>query len=352
MSILIFVVCLAVLVGWLEKNWAPRSLNYLHYDGQCDTLLLEPEEAAVWTSTIENRGRWPVLFVRLWDFIPGEATLQAEESWIREHQKHGLTRTYVEDTFLLMPGKRRSSKITFVLPKRGRYEFGHRLAAGDLLGLEEVAKEQESSGAVIVLPKRVEETVALDALGGLLGDHSVRRRILEDPMMIAGFRDYTGREPMKDISWMRTAVSGRLQVRQYDYTAEQTVTVMLNTRGGSEEELERCFSLTRTVCEELERRKIPYGFQTNGDVRGPVGPLFWLASGLGTQHLNTILYGLGQAGYTNYQSLDTMVDQALGQARPSVSYLLITPSLEGQDKKALARLSAHAMVTVLEGRVV
>ena len=44
-----------------------------------------------------------------------------------------------------------------------------------------------------------------DVLSGFLGDVSVRRFIYEDPVLTTGFREYTGREPMKHISWTQSA---------------------------------------------------------------------------------------------------------------------------------------------------
>ena len=56
----------------------------------------------------------------------------------------------------------------------------------------------------------------------------MNRFIMEDPVLRLGYRDYTGREPIKQISWTQTARMGRMMVSCQDYTVERTVTVMLN----------------------------------------------------------------------------------------------------------------------------
>jgi len=101
--------------------------------------------------------------------------------------------------------------------------------------------------------------------------------------------------------------------------------VLLNTEGGTAEELEGSFRLTRSVCEELERRKIPFSILTNGSLPGPVSKLFHLGEGLGSQHLNTILYGLGRADYTCYFSFRQLVRKALDQRKSNESFIVITP---------------------------
>lgn len=351
--IVVFVICLAVLVAVWEKKWTPVVLSYLSYRGVCDQFLVEPGTAVTWTGTVENKSRLPVLFVRLWEYLPAGALVQAEEEWLRTHENRGLRTAYIEERFSLMARQKRTCQIVYELPKRGRYEFGrYMLAAGDLLGIDEKSRQGDLRQHVVVMPGRIQDVSAMDVLGGFLGDLSVRRFIMEDPILTVGFRDYSGREPMKDISWTRSAVAGRLQVRQYDYTVEQRVTVLLNVEGAGKEMLENCFSLTRMVCEELERKHIPYAFQTNGDAVGPVGRIWWLAEGLGSQHLDTVLYALGQASSTCFFSFQTMIEQCMDRAERGASYILITPPLSEKEKMLLNPLQSMAgtPVCVLMGK--
>ena len=56
----------------------------------------------------------------------------------------------------------------------------------------------------------------------------MRRFILDDPSLLVGYREYTGREPMKQISWNQTAKTGRLTVRQNDHTTDRIAMVIVN----------------------------------------------------------------------------------------------------------------------------
>ena len=63
-----------------------------------------------------------------------------------------------------------------------------------------------------------------------------------------GFRDYTGREPMKQISFTATARTGRMMVKQFDHTLDVTVSVVLNLdarlpSGMARPLMETCFSM-------------------------------------------------------------------------------------------------------------
>ncbi len=342
----------AVLLVVLEKYWAPWSLKKLHYYGEADRTLAEPGELVTWSGTVENRSRMPILFARVWQNFPVRAQVEADSEWMRHHYTESFQQWHIEEKMSLMPRTRLTRRVSMRFSHRGVYTIGaYRLSAGDLLGLDEATAHGQGK-QIVIMPERSEDRASIQALGGFLGDISVRRFILEDPILTMGFRDYTGREPMKAISWTRTARTGALQVKQYDHTAEQTVTVILNVEGGTEAVLEDCFRLTRTVCETLERKKIPYAFRTNGNLPGPVGKVFTLASGLGTAHLNTVLYGLGGADHTCFHSFAYLARQTLKHRKNNESYIVITPPMDETARLAVERMGSAvgSSICVLTGK--
>ena len=186
--------------------------------------------------------------------------------------------------------------------------------------------------------KRLEDPAIAMTLGGYLGEISVRRFLYEDPVLTIGVREYTGREPMKQIAWKQTARTGAIQVKNYDYTADENVTILLNFDGGSAEDLERCFEMTRTVCEILERRRVPYEFYGNGDLNGPAGELGWFYEGLGDQHFRTLMYALGQSRGVVLFPFSSMVDRCAQKHRRSKGYIVISPPLRETEQAALRKL--------------
>ena len=336
-----FLLALAALVlGLLEYYWANHSLGALHCECSSDHILAEPDEVITWSATVENRSRIPIPFARLTAAFPIDAQLHSE----RRHTRSTISFTSdpVEERMTL--GSRRSitRKVKLSFPCRGQYVYGHyQLTSGDLLGFKE-SRKRGLALSVVIMPELSRQQVSLDALGGFLGDISVRRFILEDPILTLGFRDYTGREPMKSISWTRSATAGSLQVKQFDHTAEQHVVVLLNTEGASADEFEECLRLTRTVCEKLEQKKIPYGFRTNGNIVGPVGKIFYMAEGLGIHHLRTLLFGLGRADRTCFHSFHYLTEQTIRHRSSNESYIIITPPPEGSALAAISKLE-HAV---------
>ena len=320
------VVILAILVlRFVEQRWPSYALQFLHFSGKCDQTLAQPGKPVIWNSTVENYNRLPIPFVRLELRFPNELIPAKSDPWLQAHSTPGIQKWHVEERLSLGTRRGRSRSLTFIPSRRGEFSLGScRMSIGDLLGFQESSLELPPV-KLVVIPETAKNNKSVEAVSGFLGDLSVRRFILEDPILTIGFRDYTGREPMKDVSWTRTAMTGKLQVKQYDHTAEQTVTILLNVEGGSPEELEGAFRQMRSVCEELERRKVPFSMRTNGSLNGPVGKLFHLSEGLGSQHLNSILYSLGRAEYTCYFGFPRLARTALDHRKSSESYIVITP---------------------------
>ena len=341
MSWILVVLAVAVLL-LLEKYWLPAASKALKCENGCSSMMAQPGETVLWRARVENESRLSIPFVRLVQRFPAEAQVQEDPKWVRLHCNQGIHQWYLEEKMSVAARRSCTRTVRLRFDRRGEYTLGnYQISAGDLLGFREEERTGEGKKLVII-PQRARNQKILDALGGFLGDVSVRRFILEDPVLTVGFRDYTGREPMKSISWTRTASAGTLQVKQYDHTAEQTVMVLLNVDGGTPAQIEECFRLTRTVCEELERKKIPFSFRTNGNLNGPVGKLFWLADGLGSKHIRTILYALGQADYTCFRSFNNLVRLTLKHRRNNESYIVILPSMTEEAVGAIHQLRTAA----------
>ena len=335
----------------LEKLWANIAVKVLHCKNKSSKVLVEPEQPFEWIATIENHIRLPIPFLRLQQTFPEQAKVIAEPKWIETHCQWGIYSWHTEEKLALQALSRNTRSVKLQIDRRGEYRLGNwRLSVGDILGFQE--KYMDGNGqTVVVMPRKTEDRKAIQAVSGFLGDVSVRRFILEDPILTVGFRDYTGREPLKAVSWTRTAIAGAMQVKQYDHTAEQNVVILLNVEGGLPEQCESCFRLMRMVCEQLEQKKIPFGFRTNGNLPGPVGKLFSMPDGLGESHLTKILYALGRADYTCYFSFDTLVRQTLRSKKNNESYIVITPAATQQTESLVRKLEADCgnRICVLSG---
>ena len=337
---LAFVIVLVALAA-AAQFWSLRhALDGVEHHAAPDCKLTEPNEAFSLICTVTNRSRRFIPYLRVSQVVPTELSALDDRT---ELYTRGQGYNALCYTLWLMPRQTWRQALPVSISKRGRYVFlDTTLYASGFLGVNETVEYLHQYEEVVVIPPRCQSPALDTALGGFLGDRSVDRFILEDPVLTLGFREYTGREPMKSISWTQSARSGQLMVKKYDYTLELTATVLLNIETprteGWEARLEACFSLARTVCETLEEKQIPYRFVTNAGAAGALSQWSQVGDGLGSGHLSTILEGLGRATYDPLRPFAFTMEQTARHAEQGRTHILITPQPEGDWLPALGRL--------------
>ena len=340
---LLFLIVLAALALLVQKAAAARSLDAVDCNHRADKTLLECGESFSIEVTLRNRSR------RLIPFLKVEE--QQRFSMAGAEEKDGIYRTAF--TAWLLPRQSRCCRIAASIDRRGRYVLRDmNLYGGDFLGLNEEKRSFGSFSEVVVVPREAPRQALEGLLGGFLGDVSARRFILEDPVLTLGYREYTGREPMKMISWTQSARGRGLMVKKQDYTLEPSVAVVLNIDSDHEEReelLERCYCLTRSVCAELEKRGVKYSFLTNAYLAGRFG-VPESREGLGARHFSGVLEQLGRAVSSPRMSFEALLEKE-ARRQSSAGRILITPGEETLPARAAGRLreSAGGLVLVLRG---
>lgn len=337
---LLFALFLGALIA-VAQHWSLRhALDGVSLRAAPARRLVEPGEVFPLVTTVTNRSRRFLPFVRASLVVPIELTSRDDRAQLTAR---GQDHFELRSSLWLMPRQTWRQELPVSFARRGRYVFTDAtLYAGGFLGVGETLEYVSQFQELVVMPARCGGPGLDTVLGGFLGDRSVDRFLLEDPVLTLGFREYTGREPMKSISWTQSARSGQLMVKNYDYTLELTATVLLNIdtphTDGWEERLERCFSLARTVCEQLEEKQIPYRFVTNAGAAGARIQWSQVEDGLGSHHLSAILEGLGRATYESLWSFAQTLAQCARQAEQGRTHIVITPERQDVRQAALRKL--------------
>lgn len=344
---LIFIVVLIALAVAVEVTSLRDTLVFMRYAADISKPLVDPGETFELVSVFENMRRLPLPFLDVQEILPPEIVLDLKN--VKTHYAWdndaviGDRTLRLRSTVYLLPRQRLVRRIPASLPDRGRYLLrGAVVRRGDFLGLRESYRDFPCRAEIVVVPAPAADCPAFEALGNFLGDISVRRFTMEDPVLTLGFSDYTGREPRRDISWVQSARLGRMMVKKYDYTLEPAVTVVLNVSCNDELPaaalLERCFSLTRTVCEKLEAARIKYRVLSNASPAGLGGRWPQMADGLGQSHLYGILESLGRATYDSAEPFEKTLERAIRTAEHGRSHIIITPVRTGGLEAGVARL--------------
>ena len=351
----IYILALIAVAVVVELYTRRHALDGVEYDLRMSKPVAEADEKVQMITIVTNRKRRFLPFIRLNENVPTGIDMERELYVESFTDKRSLLRS----TVYMMPRQRLTRRTTFSMPMRGRHIFkGATLNGGDFLGLTENSVRYPLEREFVVLPKPAEAGEVERLLGGYMGDTSVNRFILEDPILTLGFREYTGREPMKMISWTQSARAGQLMVKSYDYTVERTATVLLNADtfafgAYGEAMLERCYSLARGVCEALEEKRIPYSFLCNTVTPGASEGFGEVSDGLGQAHLMTVLEGLGRASYDHRETLEDTFERAAARASRGRMHIFITPvdnDLHALPLRRLEEATGEAVITLVAGR--
>ena len=310
------------------------DLRNLYVRFSIDTKLSEPGEIITLRYTVRNSGIFPILYAGLSLRLDTAFSPEEDDDFMQKHAVSDFAGTLISHNFYLAPKRQFSGKLRFSVRQRGVYDLGrYYLEFGDFLGLKPRVLTEET-GIRIICTAASCETPSIRALGGELGAVSVRRFLYDDPTMVLGYRDYSGREPLKQISWNQSAKVGRLIVRQHDFTTDRAAAVIVNLDPSSRRLMEHCLSLTSSVCKILEKEQIPYAMMSNGDLQS-------LTEGLGASHLFFIQRRIGLSRLTGYTGFASVIENCLRRKKPGCTHIVITPSLDEATQAAISRLTRH-----------
>jgi len=340
---LLFLIAFIIIILLVQWNSKKNALKDIKYDYEFSKKLIEIDEPTELISIVTNESRRLVPFIRMVEAFPKGIRTLNKNVYIREDTL-GLGYLSYNSSIYLMSRSRLQRKLKLTFDKRGRYVFrGATLHGGDFLGLRETREKFEQLRELIVYPKPMDAPHLQEIMGGFLGDISVRRFIMEDPILTIGTRAYTGREPLKQMSWKHTARTNQLMVKQYDYTTEMVVTVFLDistVRGKTltSGQFENCFSLARSVCQYLEQKKIPFEFVSNAIIEGANDDDQRLVKGLGKAHLRGVLERLGRAGYGTKETYDSAIEKLALNQDKNRSTIIITPRRDAHKQSVAEKL--------------
>ena len=336
------IIFILVIIG--VQFWSIRvALKGISYDYRLSKKLVEIDEPTELISTITNESRRLIPFIRMIETLPKGIITLNRNVFIRENAFEADDLSY-NSSIYMTPNSQLERKLKLSFTKRGCYIFkGAELRGGDFLGFTDHREKYLKEREVVVYPQLLKSARLEQIMGGFIGDLSVRRFIMEDPILTVGTREYTGREPLKQMSWKHTARTAQMMVKQFDYTTEMVVTVFLDVSAVkgktlTDDQFENCYSLARTVCQHLEQQRIPFEFVTNTITRGVDYQQSRSAQNLGQTHMRTIMEQLGRADYGTSVTYEAVIEQLLVSTDRNHSTIIITPQKDANKEQLAQKL--------------
>lgn len=206
----------------LWRRWCLRGVVYTRSFSSTRAFFGETIDLRI---RIENRKLLPVPWLLALDEVPQAVTFTAG----RIAPSELVRRAVLSHTFSLRPYERVTRHYPIRCERRGYHGFGPvRLRSGDLFGLTTTETTFPASDHLLVYPK----VVSLTALGlpdkEPFGEVAAARRLIADPAVTIGAREYAPGDSLRRIHWTATARTGTLHSRVYDFTATRTFAVFLD----------------------------------------------------------------------------------------------------------------------------
>ena len=150
---------------------------------------------------------------------------------------------------------------------------------------------------------------------------------------------------MKQIHYKQSARMNRFMVREYEYIQQEKMNVVLdlNYKGDMDlhfQRLENLLSITRTIVEWLEKKRIPYKLITNAIIPGYQAEILRF-EGEGSRNkssLNRILHLLARTNCGVASTTDELWTSILQKAEGG-SFLYLTAGRDAKTNQLIARLA-------------
>ncbi len=219
---------LALLTGLLPELWYRAALRHLTVRCSANQHRLFFGEEITLAMSIDNQKWLPLPWVRTENSISPPLIIQSRQP--EPAQQLERIRQFA-NTWQLWSFQRVTRHYAMQNRARGCYTIGPiTVRSSDPFGWLESSQTLPIHETFIVYPLLAHVESAGFAPVSPFGEHAARRHLIEDPMRVAGVRDYQLGDDPRRIHWKATAHSGTLRSKIYEYSTMKRLLVLLDTR--------------------------------------------------------------------------------------------------------------------------
>src|SRR5690348_1971726 len=229
---LLFLAALFTFIVAIVPNlWYRHALRHLVVGQQVNHRNVFYGEEVVLSVSIENHKFLPLPWLKVENkIVPPLAVISKKTSYLQN-----LHRDTLAGIWLLWAFQRVTRQYRLHCQERGFHRFGPmRLYSSDPFGWLESEVTVPALESLVVYPL----IAPLEALGlssvHPLGEHTTARRLLEDPLRVAGVRDYVLGDDPRRIHWKASAHAGALRSKVYETPALHRLLLLLDVWNYSE----------------------------------------------------------------------------------------------------------------------
>ncbi len=215
----------ALVIGLVPELWYRFALRRLSVRQRLDQPRVFFGETNTLSISIENQKLLPLPWLEIEDEIPAQITLLSGHA----EPSYKVNRATLVSSYSLWSFQRVTRRYHLRCMGRGVYTFGPALLrSGDPFGWltrEDLVTARET---LLVYPLVAPlETFGLPPRHPF-GERATPRRLLEDPLRVAGVRDYVLGDDPRRIHWKATARAGELRSKIYEPSSQYRLLLLLD----------------------------------------------------------------------------------------------------------------------------
>lgn len=269
--LLLLLVVLLALVAGASALWGRYCLAGVSYARRFEAeRLFCGEQTEMWIEIV-NAKPLPLAWLKAEDEFPEDFHVERTElTSSSKPRRRTLTNLL---TLRWYERVRRRYRIT--AEHRGAFEFGPVvLSSGDIFGFQLRVNEVPTRQTVLVYPRLVPLADLQLRAARPGGELRAERRIMEDPLALAGIRDYRPGDSVRHIHWKSTARRGQLQTKVFEPGASQQLVLFLNGQtlahayeGVIADYMETVLVVGASLAKAALDARYPVGLFTNNSAR-------------------------------------------------------------------------------------
>ena len=306
-----------------------RGLRRVQYARKFSRDRVFAGEEVELTEVLSNDKLLPVPWVRV------ESRISSRLRFQRQENLNIAMDLFHKSMFFLGSYSKITRRHRILCTRRGYYDCSLvSIVAGDLFGLAHDRTDCRTEAKLLVYPPLLAPPELPDTALKWQGDVTARRWILPDPILVTGIRDYRSGDPQRDVHWGATARTGKLQVKQRDYTVSPRAMLFLNCQisanlmGGMEpnqlEFLENGVTLAASLAAWCVQNGVDVGFMANGENINAPGVTVSVEPRCSQAHLERILEELSLLRIKMVLDIDTLLDKQLQAGITDMDLLIIS----------------------------
>lgn len=302
------------------------------------------------TTILENKKRLPISFVYIKEkFYSNFEAVQKNLFNENEGFKFNVSK------YSLRAYERRIKTISLKSNKRGVYTISDvNIAIGDIFGYSIEEKNIQNFIQIIVYPKIKNINEYKFSSTSLYGDNVIKRWIYKDPLFIRGIREYTMGDRLKDVHWGSSAKMNKLMVKEYDYTSERELIIIINVEYGEqvwsnsyEVEVENAINIAAALASQSVKIGIDTGMWTNAKIASDFQGQYIGEIKSSVHSLRNILEILARMYNIQQESFTELLKRNRKKFNNNCTYVLICSFLSEEAKGILYDLSLKGIDIIL-----